>query len=192
MVQLRECLQVSNSIVFYLSMNLLFEIILTLIGSTTAIAQVGELQPIPQTAGAKICKENRGIFIFQRGKEACFDPRKGSINNMYSPAKDHIVEPKDDFDILTNKNIHMFSEENFREGLLTICNFTAHTLGVEANPMAIMFPKSEEFVSVRYNKCKQYSVHMLTIYPNIRAAPKSFKFKPSPAKPAKKSSEGAK
>jgi hypothetical protein len=69
-----------------------------------------------QKAGARICQEKRGMYVFQGGKDACFDPKRGVVNDGNSPAPHHPWDPdRKDFDLLTNKEVSFYQGHGPKE-----------------------------------------------------------------------------
>jgi len=137
-----------------------------------------QAQDQAQKAGTRICQEKKGIYIFQDGKEACFDPSRGIVNHGNSPALHHPWDPdRKDFDLLTNKGVSFYQGHGPKEpGLfkelqvLTVCNYTDKTFAVHWSSMDVLNPPKKVDASITPGKCKSNGTHMFALYPDIKKA----------------------
>ena len=141
------------------------------------MASFGYSREYPQVEAArKICREKKGILVTQGSVLACFDPSQTPINDYYSPASGHPKPDKEDFDLLTQKNIRFY--RHFREFInLTVCNYTPKEIFTDfATSMDIfsedgLNPKMRlEKMRMEPSDCKTDGTHMFALFADRKTA----------------------
>lgn len=131
----------------------------------------------PQVEAArKICREKKGILVTQGSVLACFDPSRTPINDYYSPASGHPKPDKEDFDLLTQKNIRFY--RHFREfSNLTVCNYTQKEIFTDFSSSMDIFgedglnPKKRlEKMRMQPFDCKTSGTHMFALFADSKTA----------------------
>ena len=124
----------------------------------------------------KICREKKGILVTQGSVVACFDPAKTPINDYYSPASGHEKPEKEDFDLLTQKNLRFY--RHFREfSNLTVFNYTTKEIFIDfASSMDVFSeaginPKKRlEKMRTQQSDCKSSGTHMFSLFADRKTA----------------------
>lgn len=125
-------------------------------------------------AARKVCNEKRGILISQGSVVACFDPARTPINDYFSFAKGHAKPEKEDFDLLTQKNIRFY--RHFREfSKLTVCNYTRNEIYTDFASSMDIFGEAnakEKFDKMRLQpfECKTDGTHMFALFADRKTA----------------------
>jgi hypothetical protein len=139
------------------------------------IPMISGADPSAVATGRKACVEAKGIFVLQEGKIACFDPRRGVVNDQYSPASGHYKPEKEDFDLLTLQP--MYFMRRFSEfGELTVCNYTVGQIWVDGGSAMRLLrdnktpPELVKDMETAVGTCRQPSGHMFAIYPDLKTA----------------------